>query len=92
MSGLVVDLRSLSSMSTPTRYRKMIDRKKFTKKVPEVTDKEGVDADSRNTNNCNVLQVVKPLVVNKEVDAEGVISLKLDNDQNRLVCCEFKNI
>ena len=70
----------------------MVDWMKFPKKVLEVIDKEGADADSRSTNNCSVLQVVKLLVVNKGVDAEGVICLNLDNDRNRLVCCEFQSI
>ena len=62
------------------------------KKVLEIIDKKGVDADSRNTNKCNVLQVVTLLVVNKGVDAVEVACLKLDNNQNGLVCCELKNI
>ena len=73
MSGLVLDLGSLASLLTPARYRKMVDWKKFTKKVLKVLDKEGADADSRSTDTRNVLQVVKLLVVNKGVDAEGVV-------------------
>jgi len=92
MLGFLVDSGSLSSLSTPARYRKMVDWMKFTKKVPEVIEKEGADADSRSIDNCNVLQVVKILVVNKGVDAEGVACLKLDNNRNGLVCGEFKNI
>ena len=91
MSGLV-DLGSLSSLSTLARYRKIIDWMKFTEKVPEVIDKEGADADSRSIDNCNVIQVVKLLVVNKGVGAEGVACFKLDNNRNGLICREFKNI
>ena len=83
---------SLSSLSTAARDRKMIDLMEFTKKGPKIIDKEGVDIDSRSSNNCNVLRVVDILVVNKGVDVEGVAYLKLDNDRNRLVCREFKNI
>ena len=46
---------SLSSLSTPARNRKVIDLMKFTKKGPEVIDKEGADVDSRSIDNCNVL-------------------------------------
>ena len=78
MSGLVIDLRSLSSLSTPARDRKMIDLMKFTRKVPKVIDKEGADVDSRSIDNCNVLRVVELLVVklrvvNKGRDVEGVV-------------------
>ena len=59
------------------------------KKVPHVIDKEEVDADSRSTTNYNVIQVVKLRVVNKGIDAEGVVYLKLGNNQNGLVCQEF---
>ena len=55
MSGRVVESGSLSALSTPARYRKMIDVMKFTKKGPEVIDKEGADVDSRSIDNCNVL-------------------------------------
>ena len=58
----------------------MVDWNKFTKKAPKVIDKEEADADSRSTNNCNVLRVVKLLVVNKGVSAEGVACLKFDNN------------
>ena len=42
MMGLVVESGSLSALSTPDRERKMIDLMKFTKKGPEVNNKEGV--------------------------------------------------
>ena len=48
---------------------------KSTKKVPGVIDKEEADANSRSTNNYNVLQVAKLLVVNKTVDMEEVSCL-----------------
>ena len=70
----------------------MVDWKKFTKKVLEVIGKVGADVDSRSTNNCNELRVVKLLVANKGVDAEGVVCLKLGNNQNGPVCREFKDI
>ena len=70
----------------------MIDLMKFTRKVPKVIDKEEAAADSRSTDNCNVQQVVKLLVVNKGVDAEGVACLTLGKNRNGPVCCEFKNI
>ena len=92
MVGLVVDMRSLSSLSTPTRYSKMVDLTKFTNNVLKLIDKEGANADSRITDNCKVLWVVNLCVVNKGVDAEGVACLKLVNNQNGLVCQEFKNI
>ena len=98
MSGLVGDLGSLSSLSTPARDRKMIDLMKFTKKVLEVIDKEGADVDSRSIDNCNVLRVVELLVVklcvvNKGRDAEGVVvCLTLGNNRSGPVCREFKNI
>ena len=65
---------------TPARNRKMEDLIKFTKKVLKVIDKEGTDADSKSINNSNVLRVVKLLVVNKGIDAEGVARLKLNNN------------
>ena len=71
---------------------------KFTKKVPEIIDKEGADADSRSIDNCNVLRVVELLVVklrvvNKGVDADGVVvCLTLGNNRNGPLCREFKNI
>ena len=89
---------SLSSLSTPARNRKMIDLIKFTKKGPEVIDKEGADVDSRSIDNCNVLQVVELLVVklrvvNKGRDVEGgVVCLTLGNNRIGLVCREFKNM
>ena len=79
-------------MSTRARDRKMIDLMKFTKKGPEVIDKEEADADSRSIDNCNVPRVVKLRVVNKVVDAEGVACFKLENNRSGLVCREFKNI
>ena len=100
MSGPVGegDSGPLSSLSTPARDRKMIDLMKFTKKGPEVIDKEGADVDSSSINNCNVLRVVellvvKLLVVNKGVDADGVVvCLTLGNNRIGLVCREFKNM
>ena len=71
---------------------------KFTKKGPEVIDKEGADVDSRSIDNCNVLRVVELLVVklrvvNKGVDAEGVVvCLTLGNNQIGLVWRGFKNM
>ena len=53
---------------------------KFTTKAPKVIDKEEADIDSRGINNCLVLRVVKLLIVNKGVDAEGLACLKLDNN------------
>ena len=71
----------------------MVDLMKFTKKVPEVIDKEGADADSRSIDNCNVLRGVKLLVVNKGVDAEGVVvCLTFGNNQKGPVWREFKKI
>ena len=93
MSGTVVDVGLLLLLSTPARYRNMVDLMKFTKRVLEAIDKEGADADSRSTDNCNVLQVVKPLGVNKGVGAEGiVVCLTHGNNRNGPVCREFKNI
>ena len=90
MSGTVVDVGVLILL-TPARNRNLVDWMKFTKRVPKVIDKEGADADSRITNNCNVLQVVKLLVVNKGVDAEGVVvCLTHGNNRNGPVCREFK--
>ena len=83
---------------TPARDRNIIDWMKFTKRVPEVIDKEGADADSRSIDNCNVLQVVELLVVklrivNKGRDAEGVVvCLTLGNNRIGPVCREFKNM
>jgi len=45
MSGTVVDVGLLLLLSTMARY--MVEWMKFTKRVPEVIDKEGADADSR---------------------------------------------
>ena len=71
----------------------MVDLMKIRMKVLKVIDKVGADVDSRSTNNCNVLQVVKLRVVNKGVDAEGVVvCLTHGNNQNGPVCREFKNI
>ena len=103
MSGQVGDLGSLSLLSTAARDRKMIDLMKFTKKVPEVIDKEGADVDSRIIDNCKMLRVVELLVVkllvgklcvvNKGRDAEGVVvCLMLGNNRSGPVRCEFKNI
>ena len=60
------------------------DRKKFTKKVPKVSGKERVHADSRNTNNYNIL-----LVAHKGIKIEGVACFKITNNQNGLVCREL---
>ena len=85
-------------MSTVARDRKMIDLMKFTNKGPEVIDKEGADVDSRSIDNCNVLRVVELLVVklrvvNKGVDAEGVVvCLTFGNNQKGPVWREFKKI
>ena len=66
---------------------------KCTKKVLKVIDKGRVDVDSKSTDNCNMLQVVKLLVVNKGIDTEGVVvCLTHGNNRNGPVCCEFKNI
>ena len=76
----------------------MIDLMKFTEKGPEVIDKDGADVDARSIDNCNELRVVGLLVVklhvvNKGVDAEGVVvCLTLGNNQNGPVWREFKNI
>ena len=61
-------------------------------------DKEGADVDSRSINNCNVLRVVELLVVklcvvNKGVDADGVVvCLTLGNTRKGPVWRELKNI
>ena len=55
MSGQVGYLGAISSLSTAVRERKMIDLMKFTKKGPDVNDKEGTDVDSKSIDNCNVL-------------------------------------
>ena len=71
----------------------MVDLMKFTKKVLEVIDKWGADADSKSTDTCNKLQIVELVGVNKGIDAEGVVvCLKHGKNQNGPVCCEFKNI
>ena len=64
--------------------------KKFTKKVQtEVSGKEEADADSRNSNNYNVLRVVRLLVVEKGVGKKGVACFKIADNQDGLVCWEF---
>ena len=89
----VGDSGSLTSLSTPARYRKKIDWMEFTKKGPEVIDKAGAYADSRSIDNCNVLRVVKLRAVNKGVDAKGVVvCLTLGRNRKEPVCREFKNI
>ena len=98
MSGSAGDSGSISALSTLDRDRKMIDLMKFTKKGPEVIDKEGADVDSRSIDNHNVLRVVELLVVklrvvNKGRDAEGVVvCLTLGNNRNGTVWREFKNM
>ena len=88
-----VKLGPLFVLTTPFRIRKMVDLMKFTKKVLEVIDKGGVDADSKSTDTCSMQRVVELLVVNKGIDAEGVVvCLTHGNNQNGPVCCEFKNI
>ena len=85
----------LFSLTTPARNRKMVDLMKFTKKVLEVIDKGGADADSKSTDNCNMMQVVKLLVVNKGIDAEGVVVCSTHGSNRKgqgPVCREFKNI
>ena len=94
MSGTVANIvLLLLLLSTPARDRKILDWMKFTKRVPKVIDKEGADADSRSSNNYNVLREVKLLVVNKGVDVEGVV-VCLTHGSNRKgpVWCEFKNV
>ena len=68
----------------------MVDWMKFKKKVLKVINKEGTDVDSKSTDNCNVLQVVKLLVGKKEVDATGVVvCLTHGNNRNGPKCREF---
>ena len=98
MAGLACESGSLSPLSTAARERKMMDLMKFTKKGPEVIDKEGADVDSRSIDNCNVLQVVELLVVklcvvNKGRDVKGgVVCLTLGNNRIGLVWREFQNM
>ena len=75
------------SLSAPSKYRKIVNRKKVEKKVQtEVSGKEEVDTDSRNVNNCDVLQVVKLLVVDKGVVKEVVVYFEIGNNQDGMVC------
>ena len=75
------------SLSAPSRYRKIVDRKKVEKKVQtEISGQEEADTDSRNVNHCNVLQIVKLLVVDKGVVKEGVVYFEMTNNQDGMVC------
>ena len=67
------------------------DKKKFTKKIYEIGGKEGGNGDSRNADNCNLLRVVKLLVVEKGVGKKGVVvCFEFADNRNGLVCLELK--